>query len=79
MGNWINTNSSIENIKRDEKDMQALSEIHTNPNLGVKIRGKDIFVVTDSRTVVFWDKEVKKSSSYDSEGSNSNPILAIKT
>ena len=77
MGNCINIDSSIENIKRDEKDMRGLSEIHTNPNLGVKIRGKDIFVVTDSRTVVFGDKEVNKISSYDSEGSKSTQSLAI--
>ena len=65
VGNWLNTDSSIENIKRDEKDMPALSERHTNLNLGVKMRGKESLVVTDSHIVVFWDKEVKKSSSYD--------------
>ena len=56
--------------------MTALSEIHANPNLGVTLREKEIFVVTDSRIIVFWDKEVKKSSSYDSEGSKSNPIFS---
>ena len=40
VGNWLNTDSSIENIKRDEEDMPALSERHTNPNLEVKIRGE---------------------------------------
>ena len=60
MGNWLNTDSSIENIKRDEKDMPALSESHTNPSLGVTMRGKESLVVTDSRIVVFWDKKVKK-------------------
>ena len=50
----------------DDKDIPALYEIHTNPNLGVTIKGKEILVVTDSLIVVFWDKEVKKSSSYDS-------------
>ena len=65
MGNGINTGSSIENIKRDEEDMPTLSEIHINPNLGVAMRVKDSFVVTDSHIVVFWDKEVKKSSSQD--------------
>ena len=71
----LNTDSIIENIKRDEKDMPALSESHTNPNLGVTMRGKESLVVTDSRIVVFWNKELKKSSSYDSEGSKSNPIF----
>ena len=55
--------------------MQGLSENHTNPKLGVTMRGKESLVVTDSRIVVFWDKEVKKSSSYDSEGSKSTPIF----
>ena len=54
MGDWLNTDSSIENIKRDKKDMPALSEIHTNPYLGVTMRGKERLVVTDSRIVVFW-------------------------
>ena len=40
VGNWLNTDSSIENIKRDEEDMPALSEIHTNPNLGATMREK---------------------------------------
>ena len=56
--------------------MKALSESHTNPNLGVTMRGKESLVVTDSRIFVFWYKEVKKSSSYYSEGSKSNPYLA---
>ena len=38
--NWLNTYSSIENIKRDEEDMPELSESHINPNLGVTMRGK---------------------------------------
>ena len=76
MGKWLNTDSSIENIKRDEKDMRALSESHANPNLGVTMREKEILIVTDSRIFVFWDKEVKKSSSYDSEVSNSTPIFS---
>ena len=46
--------------------MPALSESYTNPNLGVKMREKESLVVTDYRIVVFWYKEVKKSSSYDS-------------
>ena len=66
MGNWLNTGSSIENIKSDEEDIPALSESHTNPNLEVKMRGKESLVVIDSGIVVFWDKEVKKISSYDS-------------
>ena len=66
VGNSLNTYSSIENIKRDKKHMPALSESHTNPNLGVTMRGKERLFVTDSRIVVFWGKEVKKSSSYDS-------------
>ena len=60
----------------DEKEMQALSESHTNYNLGVKMREKESLVVTDSRIVVLWDKEVKKISSYDSEGSNYTPIFS---
>ena len=40
VGNWLNTDSSIENIKRYKKDIPALSESHTNPNLGVTMRGK---------------------------------------
>ena len=66
MGNWIDTDSSIENIKRDEEDMPALSESYTNPNLGATMRGKEILVVTDYRIVVFWNTEANKSSSYDS-------------
>ena len=62
----INIDSSIDNIKRDEKDTQALSESHTKPNLGLIMRGKESLVVTDSRIVVFWNKEIKRSSSYDS-------------
>ena len=76
VGNWLNTDSSIENILKNEKDMPALSESHTNPNLGVKMRVKESPVVTDSRIVVFWNKEVNKSSSYDSEGSKSTPIFS---
>ena len=64
--NWLNTGSSIENIKNNEKDMTALSESHTDPNLVVTMRVKEIIVVTDSLFVVFWYKEVKKSNSYDS-------------
>ena len=63
----------------DEKDMPSLSEIHTNPNSGVKMIGKESLVITDSHIIVFWDKEVKKSSSYDSEVSKSNPILSNNT
>ena len=59
--------------------MHALSESHTNPNLIVTMRGKESLVVTDSRIVVFWDKEVKQSSSYDSEGSKSTPIFNNRT
>ena len=59
--------------------MPALSESHTNPNLGVTMMGKESLVVTDSRIVFFWYKEVKKSSSYDSEGRNSNPIFSNRT
>ena len=40
VGNWLNTYSIIDNKKRDKKDIQALSEIQTNPNLGVTMRGK---------------------------------------
>ena len=40
VGNWINTDSSIEDIKMDEEDMPELHEIHTNPNLVVTMRGK---------------------------------------
>ena len=65
MENWLNTDSSIANIKSYKKDMPELSESHTNPNLGVTMRGKESLVVTDSRIVVFWDKEVNKISSYD--------------
>ena len=75
MVNWINTYSSIDNIKRDEKDMQALSESHTNPNLGVTMREKESLVVTDSHILVFWYKELKNSSSYDSQVSKSTPIF----
>ena len=75
MGNWLNTDSSIDNIKSDDKDMPALSESHTNPDLGVTTREKENLVVTDSHIVVFWDKEIKKSSSYDSQVSKSTPIF----
>ena len=53
VGNWLNTYSSIESIKRYEKDMPALSESHTNHNPGVTMRGKESLVVTDSYIVVF--------------------------
>ena len=59
--------------------MPALSESHTNPNLGVTMRGNESLVVTDSHIVVFWEKEVKKSTSCDSEGSKSNPIFINRT
>ena len=59
--------------------MQVLSESHTNPNMGVTMRGKGSLFVTDSRIVVFWDKEVKKISSYHSEGSNPTPIFSNRT
>ena len=62
MGNGINKDSSIDNIKMDEKDMPSLSESHNNPNLGVTMREKESLVVTESHIIVFWDKEVKKSS-----------------
>ena len=75
VGNCLKTDSSTDNIKRDKKDMQALYESHTNPNLGVTMREKEILVVTASRIVVLWEKEVNKSSSYDSEGSKSTPIF----
>ena len=38
VGNWINTNSCTENIKRDEEYMPEISEIHINPKLGVTMR-----------------------------------------
>ena len=75
VGNWLNTNPSMENIKSNEKDVQLLYEIHTNPNLGVTMRVKESLIVTDSRIVVFWDKEVKKISSYDPEGRTYTPIF----
>ena len=59
--------------------MPALSESHTNPNLGVTTRGKESLVVTDSHIVVFWDKEVKKSSSYYSQVRKSTPIFSNRT
>ena len=59
--------------------MQALSESHTNPNLGVTMRGNESLVVTVSCIVAFWDKEVNKSSSYYSEGSKSTPIFSNRT
>ena len=59
--------------------MPALSESHTNPNLGVTMRVKESLVVTDYRIVVFWDKEVNKSISYDSQVSNSTPISINRT
>ena len=59
--------------------MPALSESYTNPNLGATMRGKEILVVTDYRIVVFWEKEAKKSSSYDSQVSKSTPIFSNRT
>ena len=59
--------------------MPKLSESHTNPNLGLKMRGKDILVVTDSHIVLFLENEVKKRSSYDIEGSKSTPIFSNRT
>ena len=59
--------------------MPALSKSHTNPYLGVKMRGKESLVVTDSRIVLFWEKEVKKIRSYDSEGSKSTSIFRNRT
>ena len=56
--------------------MPTLFESHTNPNLGVTMRRKESLVVTDSRIVVFWVSEVKKSSSYDSESSKYTPIFS---
>ena len=79
VGNWLNTDSSRENVKRDEKDMQALSESHTNPILKVTMREKESLVVTDSHIAVFWDQEVKKISAYDSEGRKSTPIFRNRT
>ena len=43
------------------------------------MREKESLVVTDSHTVVFWDKEVKKSSSYDSKFLKSTPIFIKRT
>ena len=40
------------------------------------MRVNESLVVTDSRIVVFWENEVNKRSSYDSEGSKSNPIFS---
>ena len=40
------------------------------------MRRKESLVVTDSRIVVFWVSEVKKSSSYDSESSKYTPIFS---
>ena len=59
--------------------MQALSEIHTNPNLGVTMSEKESLVVTDSCIFVFWYKEVKKISPYDSDGINYTPIFSNRT
>ena len=59
--------------------MTALSESHTNPNLGVTMRGEDSLVVTDSHIVVFWDKEIKKSISYDSQVRNSTLVFSNRT
>ena len=59
--------------------MPALSESHTNPNLGVKKRGKESLVVTYSHIVLFWDKEVKKSCSHDSQVSKYTPIFSNRT
>ena len=79
MVDCLNTYSSIENIKRDDKDVSELSESHTKINLGVAMRGKESLVVTDSCIVLFWDKEVNKNSLYYSEGSKSNPIFSNRT
>ena len=43
------------------------------------MRGKESLVVTDSRIVLFWEKEVKKIRSYDSEGSKSTSIFRNRT
>ena len=43
------------------------------------MRGQESLVVTDSRIVVFWYKEVNKISSYDSEGRKSTPIFSNRT
>ena len=43
------------------------------------MRGKGSLVVTDSRIVVFWEKEVRKISLYDSGGSKSTPIFINRT
>ena len=59
--------------------MQALSESHTNPNLGVTMRGKESLVLSDSHIVVFWDKEVNKSSSCYSEDTKSTTIFNNRT
>ena len=56
--------------------MPELSESHTNPNLGVKMREIESLVVTDSHIFVFWDKEKKKSSSYDSKVRKSTLIFS---
>ena len=59
--------------------MPALSESHTNPNLGVTIRGKEGLVVTDSRIVVFWEKEVKKAVCMMHKAASPPPSLAIES
>ena len=43
------------------------------------MREKESLVVTDSHIVVFWDTEVKKSSSYYSQVSKSTPIFSNRT
>ena len=53
VGNLINKYSSKENIKRDEKDIQSLSESRRNTNLGVTMREKESLVVRYSPIVVF--------------------------
>ena len=58
--------------------MSGLSESHTNHNLGVTMRGKESLVVTDSRIVVFWDKEVKKEVSMIQKAESPTPYLSIE-
>ena len=58
--------------------MSALSESHTNHNSGVTMRGKESLVVTDSRIVVFWDKEVKKAVRMIQKAESPTPSLSIE-
>ena len=78
MGNWLNTDYIIENIERYTKDMPALSENHTNPNLGVTIRGKESLVVTDSYIVVFGTRKERKAVHLIHKASSPTPPLAIE-